>query len=292
MVNTMPVRTQTSLARALPGLGLKGLGLKRLGILATLAVSLAGCADSFNNEFKAGLTATKTSDAQVKSVAATPAATPDVTGKAPAPAAPARAANADVQKIDQLKSAVTPGSTAYRIGTLDVLEINVFKVPELTKTVQVSDTGSVTYPLLGDVPAAGKTAQELERELTAKLGTNYLQKPQVSVLVKEYNSQRVLVDGAVTKPGVYPIQGKATLLQFVALSGGLTSAADTTVVVFRTVDGKRTAAKFDLDDVRSGAANDPSIQAGDVIVASNSAFKEGFEKVLKIIPLAGVFAIL
>ena len=72
-----------------------------------------------------------------------------------------------------------------------MLDITVFKVPELSKTVQVSETGTINLPLVGEVQAAGKTTQELERVLTAKLGATYLQNPQVSVLVKENNSQHV-----------------------------------------------------------------------------------------------------
>jgi polysaccharide export outer membrane protein len=99
-------------------------------------------------------------------------------------------------------TAVTdPSSSAYKIGPLDVLDISVFKVAELSKSVQVADGGTINLPLVGEVPAAGKTAQEVETDLTAKLGAKYLQSPQVTVFVKEYNSQRVTVDGAVKKPG-------------------------------------------------------------------------------------------
>ena len=276
--------------------------VRRFGLIAATAVLLTGCGGSSTDELKAGLlAANKPGDAAVDVASTGADAAAKTAAVAPTKTAGTTKVSAavlkdggkvDVAKIDEMKAVVTPGSTAYRIGTLDVLEVSVFKVPELSKTAQVSDTGSITYPLLGDVPAAGRTAQELEREITKKLAASYLQKPQVTVLVKEYNSQRVLVDGSVVKPGVYPVQGKASLIQFIALSGGLTTVADSTVVVFRTVDGKKTAARFDLEDIRSGNAQDPPIQAGDVIVASNSAFKEGFEKLLKVIPLAGVFALL
>ena len=104
-----------------------------------------------------------------------------------------------------------------------MLDITVFKVPELSKTIQVSETGTINLPLVGEVQAAGKTTQELERVLTAKLGATYLQNPQVSVLVKENNSQHVVVQGAVEKTGVYPIRGKTTLMELVAMAGGLKS---------------------------------------------------------------------
>lgn len=184
----------------------------------------------------------------------------------------------------------SPESTAYRIGPQDVLEISVFKVPELSKSVQVADAGSINLPLVGEVPAAGKTAQEIERDLTKKLGDKYLQSPQVTVYVKEYNSQRVTVEGAVKKPGVYPMRGQNSLLQTIALAEGLDASADANVVVFRQRDGRRAAARFDLDSIRSGDADDPALQAGDVVVVGKSYLKEGWSTLLKAVPLVGAFA--
>ena len=115
----------------------------------------------------------------------------------------------------------TPANSAYEIGPLDVLDISVFQVPDLTKSVQVSDTGTINLPLVGEIAVAGRTAQEVERDLTSRLGAKYLQNPQVTVYVKDYNSQRVTVTGAVSKPGVYPIKGRTSLMQVVAMAGGL-----------------------------------------------------------------------
>jgi polysaccharide export outer membrane protein len=173
-----------------------------------------------------------------------------------------------------------------------MLDISVFKVPDLSKTVLVSDTGMINLPLVGEVQAAGKTTQELERDLTAKLGATYLQNPQVSVLVKENNSQRVTIQGAVEKPGVYPVKGRTSLLELVAMAGGFKSTSDSTVLVLRTTDGKRSAAKFDVDTIQNGKADDPTMQPGDVVVAGTSAIRAGFNNVLKALPIAGLFAFL
>jgi polysaccharide export outer membrane protein len=172
-----------------------------------------------------------------------------------------------------------------------VIEILVFKVPELSRAVQVADNGTVNLPLIGDVAAAGRTAQELERDLVKRYGAKYLQSPQVTVSVKEYNSQRVTIEGSVKTPGVYPVRGKGSLLQFIATAGGLDPNADSTVIVFRNTGDKRSAAKFDLSAIRSGSIADPAIQSGDVIVASNSAIKETLNNILKVLPLAS-FAVL
>jgi polysaccharide biosynthesis/export protein len=115
-------------------------------------------------------------------------------------AAPGKAAEA-------FTASATPGNHAYKVGALDVLDISVFKAPELSKSVQVADSGTINLPLINDVQVVGRTAQEIERDIAAKLGANYLQKPQVTVYVKEYNSQRVTVEGAVKKPGVFPVRG-------------------------------------------------------------------------------------
>jgi polysaccharide export outer membrane protein len=155
--------------------------------------------------------------------------------------------------------------------------------------VQVAETGKVNLPLVGAIPAAGKTAQEFERELEAKLGAKYLQSPQVTVYVKENNSQRATVEGAVKKPGVYQIKGKTSLLQFVAMAEGLDASSDSTAVVFRQVNGQRSAAKFDIDAIRAGRANDPAIHQGDVIVVGTSAIKAAFNNVLRVLPAAGAF---
>ncbi len=183
--------------------------------------------------------------------------------------------------------------SAYRIGTHDVLDISVFKVPELSKTVQVADNGTVNLPLVGAIKATGRTAREIEGELTKKYGDKYLQNPQITVYVKEFNSQRVTIDGAVRKPGMYPMRGQTTLLRAVALAEGLdTHTADDTVVVFRQKDGKRTAARFDIAAIRSGAAEDPTLQSGDVVVVGSSAIKQSFNNILKVLPSAGLFALL
>ena len=181
-----------------------------------------------------------------------------------------------------------PKSKSYRIGPLDVLDINVFKVPDLSKSVQVSEAGTITYPLIGELEVGGKSARDLEQELTKKLGAKYLQSPQVTVFVKEYNSQRVTVSGAVKKPGAVPMAGGMTLLQAIAQAGGVDENAESTVVVFRVADGKRSGGRFDLSDIQAGRGEDPQLQSGDVVVIPTSDFKAGFNSTVKLLPLAGL----
>ena len=234
------------------------------GLLLGCAIFLTGCADTGKERAEAG----------------------SLAGAAVAPSGGADLAKA----ASAFASSTTPGNTAYKIGPLDVLDITVFRVPELTRSVQVADSGSINLPLIGDVASAGKTSQELERDLTARLGAKYLQSPQVTVYVKEYNSQRVTVEGAVKKPGVYPLRGKTSLLQFIAVAEGLDrDTASSTVVVFRQGTDRRLAARFDLDDIRGGQAEDPVIQQGDVIVVDTSKSKVAVSYFVKALPISSVF---
>ena len=201
--------------------------------------------------------------------------------------------SASKSATDSFIAVTTPGNTAYKIGPEDVLDVSVFKVPELSKSVQVADGGTINLPLVGEIAAAGKTARDIELELTKTLGDKYLRSPQVTVFVKEYNSQRVTVEGAVKKPGVYPIRGKNSLLQLLASAGGLEETAENgNILVVRQVNGKRYAGRFDLDAIRKGAAEDPQVQQGDVVIVNTSDAKAAFQTFLKIIPVANVFALL
>ena len=183
-------------------------------------------------------------------------------------------------------SASDPASKAYMIGPRDVLDVTVFQAPELTKTIQVSEAGTINFPLIGEFDAAGRSAREIELELKKRLGTKYLQNPQISVLVKEHYSQRVTIEGAVKKPGGIPIAGGMTLLQALAEAHGFDDTASHTVLLFRKVDGKRMAAKYDVSDIRSGSADDPQLEAGDVIIVPTSDIKETMNLFLRVVPLA------
>jgi polysaccharide biosynthesis/export protein len=190
---------------------------------------------------------------------------------------------------DALAAAATPGASAYKIGPLDVIDISVFQAPELSKTVEVASNGTIDLPLLGETPAAGKSAYDLQRELNSRYGAKYLQNPQVTVSVKQFNSSRVTVSGAVKNPGVFPYKGE-TLLQFITMAGGLAPEANSMVVVLRQSNGARSGAKFNISDIEAGRVADPPMQPGDLIVADTSMLKKGFSVVMtpimKVLPLA------
>jgi polysaccharide export outer membrane protein len=194
---------------------------------------------------------------------------------------------AAVQKVNLTLSSVSdPTNKAYVIGPRDVLEVNVFKVLELSKTVQVSEAGTISYPLVGELQASGKTARQVEQDLTKTLGAKYLQQPQISVSVKEYNSHRITMDGAFKKSGVFSLAGGLTLLQATANAGGFDEGAEETVVLFRQSNGTRAVTKYDMGRIREGREEDVQLEAGDVLVAPTSSIKQGVNSMFKFLPLA------
>ena len=183
------------------------------------------------------------------------------------------------------------GGSDYRIGAQDLLEIRVFGIKQLDKEVRVNSNGQISLPLIGGVMAGGKTIPELEREIGAKLEDGYVQDAQVSVFVKEFTSQQVTLEGALKKPGIYPLTGTTTLVQAISMAQGLDDLADLQgVIVFRTIDGKRMGAVYDLAQVRAGNAPDPQIYGDDVIVVEKSGSRSAFREFIRSIPAIGIFA--
>ena len=179
----------------------------------------------------------------------------------------------------------------YRIGPLDELNMIVYEEKELSQTVEVDASGHITLPLVGDILALGKTPQQLAMEIAHKLGEKYLQSPQVAILVKKANSQKVIVEGEVGQPGVYPITGRTTLLQAVALAKGANAYADYKhVSVYRYVDKKRYSEEFSLDAIRRGKQPDPEIFGNDVVVLQRSGVKSALRDYVQ--PLSSVFFLL
>jgi len=138
----------------------------------------------------------------------------------------------------------------YKIGPKDLLEISVFGLNELNQTVRVSEDGKITLPLVGEVAVDGLTKSELEKKLTTLLEAKYLQNPQITIFIKEYQSKRVSVMGAVGKPGDYELLGRQTLLQILSQAGGLTRDAAKEIIVMRRLqDGSSVSHHISIDDL-------------------------------------------
>jgi polysaccharide export outer membrane protein len=178
----------------------------------------------------------------------------------------------------------------YKIAPMDKLTVKVFKSDDISGDYDVDLTGHISLPLVGEVEAANMTTAELDQRLTEKLGEKYLEHPDVSVSIKQSAGRLVTIDGAVKDSGSFPIMGTMSLLQAVALAKGTTEDANARrVAIFRTINGKRQAAAFDLVSIRRGEAPDPPVYAGDIVVVDGSSVKATEKKILQSIPLLAIF---
>jgi polysaccharide export outer membrane protein len=156
----------------------------------------------------------------------------------------------------------------YVIGPADVLNISVWKEPELTASVPVRPDGKISLPLLNDVDAAGLTPMALGNSITEKL-KKFLADPRVSVTVSQTNSQRVYILGEVARPGAFPLLPHMTVLQALSTAGGFGQYADQKkIYVLRTENGKQVKLPFDYKQVIKGRNAEQNIflQPGDTIV--------------------------
>jgi polysaccharide export outer membrane protein len=145
-------------------------------------------------------------------------------------------------------------SRDYKIGPEDLLEISVFEDEKLSKTVRVSFQGNINFPLLGVLKVKGLTAGELEREVRDLLAEKYFQDPNVSVFIKEYRNQRISIIGAVEKPGVYEVSGQKTVLDLMAISGGLKQDAGQLLFLIRPPNPEEGAPKKGEEKISDEAA--------------------------------------
>jgi len=179
---------------------------------------------------------------------------------------------------DEIAPVVPPSAVGsdevadYVIGPEDVLDIEVFGVPELNKTVRVANDGTISLALLGHVPAAGLSTRQLREDLETRYGHSYLESPQVSVFVKEYHAQPVSVIGAVERPGLYQLTAPRSLVEVLSMAGGL--AKRTSAPAGRTLIVTRKGGFGDLQPVegmRLVAADKLEIQVRKLLYSQESA---------------------
>jgi polysaccharide export outer membrane protein len=156
----------------------------------------------------------------------------------------------------------------YVIGAQDVLDINVWKEPDVSRTVPVRPDGKISLPLLNDVQAAGLTPAQLAAQVTDSL-KKYVTNPQVTVIVTVINSQRVYILGEVTRPGAFPLIPGMSVLQALSSAGGFTQFAKVkSIFVRRFENGKEEKFPFNYREVIGGKKPEQDIllKAGDTIV--------------------------
>src|SRR5262245_12034116 len=201
---------------------------------------------------------------------AAPPASPPAPVPAPVPEEPETVLEAVPAPPDAVPlegSVLLRGGSDYRIGRQDLLEIRVFDLDQLNQTVRVADDGSITLPLLGRLAVAGLSKSELEALVARLLEARYVRDPQVTIFVKEYESKKVAVSGAVKKPDTYEMLGEKTLLEMISLAGALDRDLGKEIIIFRPQEEGTQRISIDLDKLVYAA--DPTLNVavlpGDIV---------------------------
>lgn len=176
------------------------------------------------------------------------------------------------------------------LASRDRISITIFNLPEMSlPDVEISSSGFVAVPLAGNFLAAGKSSDELSREIEAALQRNYVRSPRVAVNLRQAVGKVFTIDGAVNRPGEFPANENLSLMKAVAIAQGLSETAKLeTVVVYRTVGEQQMAAIYDLAAIRQGLYSDPRIYANDTILVGESAARKLYRDAKLLLPtLAG-----
>lgn len=185
----------------------------------------------------------------------------------PAPAAPAADKQAGAKQGQGSQGAHSDSS--YVIGANDVLAINVWKEPDISRSVPVRSDGKISLPLVGELTASGQTPLQLEQEITKRL-QNYISEPEVTVIVTDSKSQKVNILGMVARPGAYLLTSSTTVLDAIALAGGFKDfAKQKSIYVLRQApDGTQKRIPFNYKEVIKGQNPEQNVrlQAGDTVV--------------------------
>jgi protein involved in polysaccharide export with SLBB domain len=169
--------------------------------------------------------------------------------------------------------AITAGLAASTLGPNDVIEVRVYQEPELSGLYQVGPQGDIMFPLCKKVVVSGLTANGTAEKLRACLSEGFLRNPQVSVLVKEFNSRKVFVFGEVQKPGTFAYEDGMSVVQALTLAGGFTKqAAQNSTSVTRHVSGQEVKIKVQVQDIALGKVPNFKLEPGDIVYVPESMF--------------------
>jgi polysaccharide export outer membrane protein len=186
------------------------------------------------------------------------------------PIAPAaRAPASQPQQTVDASSVTKPHDDSFVIGNDDMLAINVWKEPDISRSIPVRSDGKISLPLVGEVQATGRTPLKLEQDIAARL-KNYIAEPEVTVIIQQINSQKFNILGQVSRPGSYPISSSATVLDAIAVAGGFRDfAKQKSIYVLRqNADGSQARMPFNYKEVVKGKnpAQNVKLQPRDTIV--------------------------
>jgi protein involved in polysaccharide export with SLBB domain len=160
---------------------------------------------------------------------------------------------------------------ASTLGPGDVFEVKVYDEKDLSGIFRVSSSGSISFPLLGRIQIDGMAAADVAEVIQKKLGAKYLRNPQVSILIKEYNSKKVSVFGEVAKPGTFRFEDGMSVIQAVSMAGGFTKmAAKDDTNVTRLVEGDEKKYPVPVEAIAQGKAKNFLLQPGDIVYVPES----------------------
>jgi polysaccharide biosynthesis/export protein len=161
---------------------------------------------------------------------------------------------------------VATNSTDYKMVVGDKLRVEVYKDPQMSQSLQIRPDGKITLPLVGDIPAAGKTPAALRDTLTTSL-KDFITNPVVTVIVVEAQPQTVSVIGEVNTPGTHPIKAQTTVIEALAMAGGFKDFANTkNITIQRSTPTGTTRIKFNYKDAIKSETKQMCVQPGDVII--------------------------
>jgi protein involved in polysaccharide export with SLBB domain len=180
-----------------------------------------------------------------------------------------RGRRATIPAVDETAAAVGASS----LGPGDVIEVRVYQEPELSGVYQVGPEGDVVFPLCKTVVVGGLSPNGAAEKLRACLHDGFMRDPQVSVLVKEYNSKKVFVFGEVQKPGTFIFEDGMSIVQAVTIAGGFTkTAARNSTSVTRHIRGQEVKVKVNVQDIALGKAPNFTLEPGDIVYVPESLF--------------------
>lgn len=195
--------------------------------------------------------------------AASQATAEDAAAQATAEAAPPQAVTPDAPDGPTAPDAASPSVSGYGVGPRDLLAIEVFQEDSLSGEFVVAEDGTIDFPLLGRVKVDGLSPSEIDALLTSRLGAEFLVDPQVQVQVRAFASKPVRVLGAVKKPGIYQLSGPTSVLEIVAMAGGMSTTGVTELRITRRGRAEPIVVRLDGAEAGDGTWN---LEEGDTIL--------------------------
>ena len=190
----------------------------------------------------------------------------------------------DFPEVSENTLAINAEQDRFRIG--DIADIFVYNVDSLTNTYPIDREGNINFPLIGTQKVAGLTTLELQKQLIQEYGATYLQDPSITVKIEASKLGNIVVDGAVSKPGVFELYKPIRLSEAVAMAGGLDENANQKqVYMVREIEGKKSVKLVNLKEIRQMGATDPQVYPQDIVYIQDSAGKAAYNEFLKTIPL-------